>query len=249
LLPVREGGAAGAAWLASVGPDGYAAQTNQLDAPRVESLLLGRGGDLVRVGFEAPLRVQGGLAGGAMRLRVALPAGGGPVTLDVQLSFSEERARAVALARTAREAARRGAAGAALAAWVELLDRYPFDGELVREAEAARGELLRVGLDEVESWRAQFERARFFQLADLFEACRQGLVGVAERYSGTTVEGEARTLMTTVEAALAGVADEGLDEHRLAGVLEALDPATSPRLYEHIKAALQRTTPTTREED
>ncbi len=236
-------GAAEELWLATIGADGYAAHGGAVNATAVDTLLFGRGSELVRIGFPAPVDLRGAMADFALRLRVG-PLSGASADFDVQLSFSEERARAVALSQKARQAERDNEIGAAIAGWRELLDRYPFDGELVREGETAFARLIEAGQVELEAWQTELERARFFRLPELYRACGDGFTSLAARYAGTSLEAEAQALAAEVEEALSEVADSSSEASGLiGGVLEALDSEASPKLYEHLRSALSERGP------
>ena len=236
-----QGAAAAGGWIATLGPGGYRPQATQFEVPEASDLLVGRALDLVRVGFGRPVRLAGGVADGVLRVRAEAEGLDG---FELQVTFTEERAAAALLAEEGAAAERKGQPGAALAAWEQLLDRYPFDSEAIRRAEEARGRLTQVGLEEVDVVRHELERARFFQLADLYVACEQRLEETARRYAGSEVEAEARQVIAAARAERAGL--EGAGEAaggelaRIRAVLGALDPERSPSLVEHVRSSLER---------
>ena len=112
------------------------------------------------------------------------------------------------LAEDAREATRRGHFGRALASWAELLDSYPFDAPLVKEAESSRASLVQAGLEQVALVHKELERARFFLLPDLYRACREDALMLVEGYAGSEVLQEAQALLNAVDAEI-----EKVDAH------------------------------------
>ena len=92
--------------------------------------------------------------------------------------------------------------------------------------------------------RQRLERARFFELADLYRQCRASAQETGARYAETEVEAEARTLLAEIDAALDALSgpDTSTTE-RLKGVLDAIKESESPTLYQHVKGALDETPP------
>jgi len=224
-------------WVATTGPDGYAAHGGEFTRANVTSLLLGRGLELLRLGFAKPVQISGAGAEGVFRVRVAL---GGLEECEFQLTFHDERAEAAALAQQAEQRERAGDPGGALTAWSELLDRFPFERELVTRAEAARARLVAAGLAEVEAVRRGLERARFFALPELFRQGRTRAQALAQAYRGSEVEAEATAAAAQAEGELTALTSgqESGAARRLEGVLRALDAKSSPRLTELVKGAL-----------
>ncbi len=226
-------------WIATIGPTGFRAQAAQFEVDEATSLLGGRGLDLMRVGFARPVKLVGNVADGALRVRAELGDQGG---FELQVTFTEERAAAAQLAERAVEAERKGDAGAALAAWNELFDRYPFDSATMAKAAESRARLISSGLEEVEEVRRELERARFFQLPDLYLDCRRHLEETARRYAGgeVAVEAEATIAALADELALLEGGAEGGELARVRAVLDALDPEKSPKLAQHVRAYVEQ---------
>ena len=118
----------------------------------------------------------------------------GTDAMGLQLSFAGEREQAARVAAEARSATRDGKVGDALSSWGRLLDEFPYEANLVSEAEREHGLLLQLGLEELAGLRDEFERARFFGLAGLFRELRGQATSLASRYAGSVVEAEARAL-------------------------------------------------------
>jgi hypothetical protein len=225
------------AWVATTGAEGYAAYGGDFTRAGVTSLLLGSGTELLRMGFERPVEVQATQVPGGMAFRVALA---GLSTCELQLAFGDERAQAATLADRAEESERTRDLGAALAAWNELLDRFPFERKLVTQASEARARLIQTGLNEVDLLRREMERARFFLLPELFLQGEGRARELVRQYQGSEVEAEAQKVVEQCRMALTELmaGDRSGDERRLQGVLEALDPAAAPKLSEHVRSAL-----------
>jgi hypothetical protein len=234
LGSARDGGAA---WIASTGPAGFQRHAGPFALERCGALLFGRGFDLVRIGFDEPVKLSGALDAEGLALEID-----GARSLALKLAFQKERTEAQRLAREAEAREARGARGAATLAWKELLDRFPFEEALVARAESSRARLVQGGIADVDALAADVERARFFELADLYAACRARAEVLAEGWARTEVETPARGLLVDIEAELAELRAGGADEGRaqLEGVLEALDPERSPGLARLLRAALAR---------
>ena len=67
-----------------------------------------------------------------------------------------------------------------------------------------------------------------------------GAENIRTRYQGSEVEAETERLILEIDAALELLAghDQG-NKDRLRGVLEAIDPAKSPALYERVRRAIE----------
>jgi hypothetical protein len=87
--------------LATIGVDGYATHGLDFERENVTSILLGKGGDLVRVGFGSPVSVKGVAEGLASRIQVRAVAGAVLEEVVLQLDFTEERRKAGDLAYAA----------------------------------------------------------------------------------------------------------------------------------------------------
>jgi hypothetical protein len=238
--PTGAGGSGG--WAATTGDDGYAAHTDDFTRAGVTGLLLGSGTELVRIGFARPVEITARGADGSVAFSVAL---GGLQECGLQLAFGPERAEASALADRAADAERKKDLGAALAAWSELLDRFPFERQLVARASEARGRLVQAGLDQVDELRRDLEQARFFLLPELFAEGEQRALQLADQYRGSAVESEARGVAQECARARTELSagDRSGAAERLRGVLGTLDPDRAPRLRAHVEQALQTVDP------
>jgi len=232
----RQGDAKG--FVATLGPEGYAAHGADFERANVHSVLLGNDLELVRLAFTGPVTVRASSAAGTVSFRIAL---GGLDACELQTRFTAERTEAGTLARRATEAEKQGNHGSALATWTELLDRFPFERSLVAQASAAQARLVQSGMAEVETVQKELERARFFLLPELFEKTRARALELARQYAGSDVEREARRTAEESFMALSelGAGRRGGDVQRLEGVLRALESESTPRLRAHVQQSLQ----------
>ncbi len=223
--------------LATLGSGGYRTHQVEFQEDGVESVIVGSGLDLVRVAFAAPVKLSGRPDGAAFRIEAEI---GDAAAITVQVAFQKERTAAAEAARRAREAEKSGKFGEALAAWKEMLDRDPFDAQLVKEAEGVRSRLIQQGLDEVQQAKIAAERARFFRLVDLYRQCRRGADAIAAKYAGSEVENSAKELGASIDQDLVGLEQElDLTERgRLESILAALEQNHMPKLAARVKDAL-----------
>lgn len=205
----------GARDLATTGDDGYRARSGEFSSSGVEALVLGQGVRLVRVVFDAPVAVHGRERAGRQRLEVDLGEVRG---LTLQLSFQRELEAANVLATRARSAQRDGRYGDVFALWDELLRDYPYDENLVREADARRAELIAAGLEELGAVEDELERARFFALTGIYDRCAAAAEAIVDRYRPTE-GGRASEVLNRATELLAAIRAEreGLASARSGG--------------------------------
>jgi len=225
--------------IATIGEGGYRTHGASFEREHVESLLIGGGRDLVRIGFFEHVAVRGAGRGDGVRIEVAL---GALRSFEIQLDFGEERKHAEDIAHEARKAERSGELGHTLELWAELLDGFPFESGLVGEAETTRGNLIRDGMLEVRGIREEVERARFFQLADLFRQCRERADAIAERYAPSEVEDAAYEVVADLDLELSALAsDSGADEIiRLESIAAGLEAAGSEKLAQQVRSYVEQ---------
>ena len=227
-----------APWLSTIGPDGYRAHATAFERERATDLLTGGGINLVRFGLERPVAMSSTMHAESAHFRFGFE---GSTTLQLQLQFRDERDQANQLAHRARSAEKTGELGTAIATWSDLLDRFPFDANLIAEAEGTRARLTEVGNDRVDGVRREIERARFFELDDLYRNCRARATEVATSFAGSEIESAANALVHDVDTALGALASgsAGGAVERLSAVLDALDQAENPELFAHVKKAIE----------
>jgi hypothetical protein len=225
---------------ATLGTEGFAVRSVDFEAEGVSALLAGEGLELFGLFFDPPVRLSARSDAGAFQISAEITEGGS--SLVVRTSFADERVRAGELARQAEQAERNGEPGVALVAWDRLLRQTPFHKELVQRAERSRAVLARQGLEAVRSLAAEYERARFFRLADLFRSTRDSARELVGAYGGSEVGAEAATLLAAVEQDLAGL-ESRLFEHerrRLQAIQAGLEargsPATAAAVEDYLAA-------------
>ncbi|MCK6447988.1 MAG: FHA domain-containing protein [Planctomycetes bacterium] len=222
--------------VATLGEGGLRTHQVEFSREHVDGLIVGSGLDLVRVRFAAPVELSGVPEGGGFRIQAKLGAG----EVGLQVLFQKERALADEAARRARDAEKQGKLGECLAAWRDLLDRAPFDAQLVKEAEAARARLLQAGLAEVGEAKLAAERARFFRLVELFRQVRDRARAIAAKYAPSDVETAALALALEIERDLAGLEQDlnTTERERLGRILGALEAQKMPTLAARVRASL-----------
>ncbi len=237
-LVLRVEGALVGGGIASTGKTGYRTAGATPERDDVESLLLGRGTDLVRVGLPGPCKVSGARDGAAVVLAVELGQNEPEVVL--QLDFSADKGAAEDLAHAARGAEKKGELGAAIARWRDLLDRFPYEATLVEEAEATRAKLLQQGLTEVRELKAEAEKARFFALPNMYAASRERALAIAARFAGSEVETDARALATALESEVAALRrdEDRTERERLTAMLGVLEKSSAKGLADELRARL-----------
>ena len=226
--------------IASLGEGGRKTHGVQFEREGVDSLLFGKGFDLMRLHFATPVTVEGRPEGDGVRVNVALGSNDGAA---FEVDFHAETAAARGLSEKARKAETESRMGDAYAAWKELRDVYPYDEALLAEAEAGMQRIAQGGLDALVEVRENVERARFFRLHEGYVACRDQATLVGERYAGSVVETEALALVAEIDELSSGLeTDLAADEvRRLQGILTALEASNSTALAAEVKNYLETT--------
>lgn len=212
----------------------YQSHVGNVEREEVSTVLIGFGADLVQLSFPVPTKVTGDRTAAGVLLRVAVA---GLDSMDVRLGFDDLKNEARELARRATDADRDGRHGEAIELWDELLATYPYEKDLIQGAEASRGERIAEGLAQLEALRGEFERARFFQLAELYAQCASSARSTATTFAGSEVEVAARALVIEIETSAAA---ESLDvgspaRERLETVLDSPAAERAPRFSEHLR--------------
>jgi len=224
-------------WVATLGSQGFRRHGSELTESGVSDVVVGAGIETMRVHFDEPRAVRGRLVESRLRLSTAV---GDDDALGLQLRFREEVTQANLLRDQAREAEADGHPARALLAWSELLDRVPFQGELVREAEEERSRLVQQGLASIAAVRRDVVGARFFSVPELFRAARRRALHVADAYHGTEVERAARELIGEIAGELHDfdTEQERLHRLRLQAVLDSSAVAGTTVLSGRLRRAL-----------
>jgi hypothetical protein len=235
------------AGLATLGADknakdaGYRSHGGgEFERAGVGTLLFGSGHDLVALRCGAPFAVKAQREPGGVRL--TLDFASAPGELGLQTDFRDERREAGNVAHDARAAERKGELGDCLRLWRTLLDDFPFEEQLVKEAEDARARLVQQGLSELRLVRADIERARFFHLPELYVRCRDRALAIGQHYGGSEVDLEAKDVAASLEGDLSGARQQqqAAERQRLAAILRALQSAQAGGLAGQVQDALTK---------
>ena len=201
--------------MRTLGEGGSSSHPATFERSAVHTLLIGSGRELVALRCEGGAAVAGRpLAGGGWDLELDLPAS------VVQVTFQQELSEALQLASAARKATREGRVGEALQAWQSLLDSAPYDQEVTAEAEAGLAALAQEARVELGALEETIARARFFRLTDGYRDAIASADALAQRYGGTEIAEQARSLIAPTEAELDAL-ELGREEDELAR-LEAI---------------------------
>ncbi len=206
----------------------------------VGALLFGSGRDLIALRTSTAVAAKGVREGSGVRVSLEFPAA--PGELGLQTDFREERKEAGNVAHDARAAEKKGDLGECLRQWSLLLDNYPYEEQLVKEAQDTRARLVQQGLGELRKVKGQIERARFFRLPELYQKCRDDALAVGKRFSGSEVEEESRSVAAALESDLSGAESErrAAERKRLELILRALQASQSTGLAAEVESALAR---------
>ncbi|MEY2747955.1 MAG: hypothetical protein RL112_2997 [Planctomycetota bacterium] len=223
--------------IATIVKDGTQRHSGDFARDGVETLLLGGGNDLVRFRLASAARVEGRPEGDGMELVATFSGASG---VSIASEFGMERKAAGDLAHAARNAAKAGDSGKAIAAWSRLLDEAPYDAALVEEGGRARSGLVEAGMSELRALRARAEQARFFDLADMHAREQRGALDLARRYEGSEVAEQAIALADELGAARSKLLAERAanQRRRLEAVRDALRAAGAKGLAAKVDAAL-----------
>lgn len=158
---------------------------DSFDADGVSGLVVGRGGDRMRVQIAPPARVSGRRGATDFELRLAVPVAAGRVSLRTQVDFRDEKVEAARLLASARDAEARGALGQALNELARIENEFPFDEVTLAEAERRRAGIQNQRDALLKELREKEERAGFLRsptaFADAQAVARRG----AESFAGT----------------------------------------------------------------
>jgi len=230
----------GVATMASADAGGFRTHAPRFERTGARALLLGEGAELVRVVWPSAMDVEAAPADGWLRVAAGPLVASGEIALE--LAFQNERVEARRLAEAARAAAD---VGVALAHWNELLARFPFEAELVREAEVARVRSVERGLEELRGLEAQAKRAEFFGLDALLQRAEDAARDLAARYGASEVAPRALELAQTVaERRLELRGDPALGRRVVLGGMRAYFERTERgALAERVARSLEQLSP------
>jgi pSer/pThr/pTyr-binding forkhead associated (FHA) protein len=172
--------------IAYVADGRYSATSGDFEASGVTQLLAGRGLELVRFEFEAPVTLRRRVDASGSRLEIDLASN---TKVALQLAFGSERDAAVTLAAANRRAERDEKLGDALAGWSKLLANFGFEETLVAESETAIARLSAIGGAELEAISRDVERADFFGLDGIYAECAARAEALRARFEPTDTAG------------------------------------------------------------
>ncbi|QDU83881.1 Oxoglutarate dehydrogenase inhibitor [Planctomycetes bacterium Pla163] len=215
--------------IAVVAGGDYRAFGAEFEVEDATQLLVGRGLELVRFEFDAPVTVRGRRDEFGALVDVQL---GALESVGVQLAFTAERGEAATLAAATRRAGKEGRLGDALAGWEQVLSRFGFQDDLVDEAEATVGSLTTQGRQELDALTQDVVRAAFFALPGVYDECAARARDLRDRY--TAASGATNPVREGANELLERIASERT------ALVEAID-ATEPDRSSAILEFLNRT--------
>ena len=225
--------------LSTLGQSGYRPHADAFEDTGVTSVVIGSRAHQLRLVFPAPVTLKGAPLTLGYKLEATLPSG----DVALELSFSGQRSEAARLNSEAKAAVVAGARGKAVRLWQNLLNRVPFDYDLVAESEAGRALMVADGLADLQALRGEFERASFFALPELFAACLASSRELEVEFKGCEVEGAAKLFADDVEAKLAELtgSTESDDERVRGAILVYLEQAGHSSLAARLRKSLSGT--------
>jgi hypothetical protein len=215
--------------IAVVAGGDYRAFGAEFEVEDATQLLVGRGLELVRFEFDAPVTVRGRRDEFGALVDVQL---GSLEAVNAQLAFSAERGEAATLAAATRRAGKEGRLGDALAGWDQVLARFGFQDDLVDEAEATVGSLTTQGRQQLDALTQDVVRAAFFALPGVYDECAARARDLRDRF--TAASGATNPVREGAIELLARIATER------AALVQAID-ATAPDRSSAILEFLNRT--------
>lgn len=226
--------------VTTMGPGGASTHGITFERESCTALVVGAGQAALCLRFGDATTVSAREANGRVLFRWATAPG---ATTTVQLGFAEERAAAARLARRAREEMKAGRPGAAHRVWGELLDRVPFVESLVDEAITAQGRIDDEARERLMALATEVERARFFQLGDLYREKLAEADELAATYAGTSAEAELEALRGALSTEIDRLSTDSVkdEERRLMGIAAALRARGSTELASEVSAGADAT--------
>ncbi|MSR74909.1 MAG: FHA domain-containing protein [Planctomycetes bacterium] len=176
------------------------------------AVVIGEGGNRIRVSFDdgsgvalrLPVNFTPDASGGASRIFVA--AGGRTkLRMNVALSFESELSAATALRSRAREAARKSEFGQVQLLCAEILERFPFDDDTVREAKSLLAEHTAKGRKLCDDTLARVDDALFFRDWRKATELSESIAAEVQRYAGTAQGQELDALRMRLQQARDGI--------------------------------------------
>ena len=177
-----------------------------VDACFATAVVLGQGGNRARLSFANAAGTSERLScswrpsangAGLLVAKVQQPA----LRVDVQVRFETERQEATQLRNAAREAARAGASGRAVERALSILERFPFDEDMVRECTQLVAEHSELGRKAVESLSSEVDDLLFFRNWKEASALEARLAAEINKHTGHTAGETLQALASQVREA------------------------------------------------
>ena len=173
------------------------------DAADVEKVILGGSGNRLSIVAVDGARFRMFSVPEGLRFALTRPAAAGSMTFKLVLDFNSQRQEARAVLSDARGALGTGRLGDAIRLFGRIVNEFPFDEDLKRDATKERDRLIAAGEAELAKARLTFDAAKnFYDVNDLRSALAEA-EACASKYSGyEPVVTEAGALTDEVQAVL-----------------------------------------------
>lgn len=195
--------------ITTVDGDSWNRYFRDFDDETAESLLLGDDSQLL-VRFEPAMAVAVHTRDGRV-VCTAKPAEGandGPFTVRLQTTFDEERKTAQRLWIDAESARRSEELGRTISLLERIVREYPYNPEILDDAQRALRETRAVADDEIVELRAQRDEADFFAAEPRYRALEQEAKRLAARYDSTRYGEEADEIAKAARASAEAIVQE-----------------------------------------
>ena len=188
----------------------FVAQAAEFSLAGVSEVLLGSG--LARVMFRAK---DASLSGTIGRDRYRLSVSG-PQSFDLKVEFEAERTAARTALREAKDQAAAGRRGSALSGLRKVIDQFPHDDALAREARRLRSTLLLALSQSIEALDKELNQAEFFGAREGFASIGDELGALIESYGSEHLAQPdlVDAMRTRVDGALRAIDDDASGRYR-----------------------------------
>jgi hypothetical protein len=191
-------------------------------------LIVGGQGDRVRIKFldgeKKPFAAALDVVTDSDRAFVKLDRGDRTaITFEFETSFDAEMNEARGLLAKAEEAARAGRVGEAMAAYEEVLAKFPFDENLEKDASKKHESLANEGRNKARAHAARVDDAKFFRTARLDDDLLAELEADVSRYAGTNLAADFAARRDELKAERAKTAAEKRESAARAAFSRAKD--------------------------
>jgi FHA domain len=160
------------------------------------------------------------------------------IVLECQLSFDAEMTQARTLLAKAEEARRNGRMGEAMAAYEEVLAKFPFDESLEKQASSDLERIVSDGRAHIRTISARVDDAKFFRTARLEEELLAELDRDVAHYAGTNLQPELVAKLEELKVERKRTSSEKHDAEAKAALYRALDYDAGKQSRKEIAIAL-----------